>query len=221
MNTKTMTTLIILCTLVIGVVIGALGSGMWRQKRESKFERMMPRQRFLGAMERIIDPTDTQREAIDKILKKRSEQITAVNEEHQNQIFTIYDSLQSELSSVLTKEQLNRLEDRLAKGAKQYSNARIGRLAEMLQLDENQQNRIEEIMTKFEEQMPSNRRDFEGNRKQRREDMQKRFDNLQEEIEAVLTPEQIEQYREMRIQMRPPFGPPFDKPGRGRRFRKP
>lgn len=213
MNTKSKTTLIILGTLMIGIAMGALVSGTWRQQREHRFERMMPHQRFLQVMERIIQPTDEQREAIDQILEKRSEQISAIQEEHESEVRAILDSLRSDLASVLTEEQRTRLEDRLAKGDRRLIDIRAARLAEALRLDENQRKQIEEIFSAFAEQITPGRKNFKGNREERRQIIKNRFEKLQQEIEAVLTPEQREKYRNMRSDMRPPFGRPFRRPG--------
>jgi Spy/CpxP family protein refolding chaperone len=220
MKTKTKTTLIILGTFVIGIIIGALASGTWRQKREHRFERMMPHQRFLRVMERIIQPTDEQREAIDQILKKRSEQISAIQEEHESEVQAILDSLRSDLASVLTEEQRARLEKRLAKGDKKLLEIQVARLAEALQLDENQRRQIKKIFSKFAEQKGRRHKGFKGNREKRRQIMKDRFEKLQAEIEAVLTPEQREKYRKMRHEMHPAFARPFRGPKPGRHFRE-
>ena len=213
MTTKSKTTLIILGTLIIGIAIGALVSGTWRQQREHRFERMMSHQRFLHVMERIIQPTDEQREAIDQILEKRSEQISAIQEKHESEVRALLDSLRSDLASVLTEEQRTRLEDRFTKGDRRLIGMRAARLAEALRLDENQRKQIEEIFSTFAEQIAPGRKNFKGNREERRQIIKNRFEKLQQEIEAVLTPEQREKYRNMRFDMRPPFGRPFRRPG--------
>lgn len=209
MNTKSKTTLIILGTLIIGIIIGALVSGTLRQQRENRFERMMLHQRVRHVMERIIQPTVEQREVIDKILEKWSEKISAIQEEHESEMQAVLDSLRSELASVLTKEQRTRLEARLAKGDRRLIEMRVARLTEVLQLDENQRKQIEEIFSTFEDQIGPGRRDFKGNWEERRQIIKNRVQKLQQEIEAVLTPEQREKYRTMRYHMRPPLGGPF------------
>ncbi|MFQ5752289.1 MAG: hypothetical protein ACE5HI_09855, partial [bacterium] len=153
MNTKTKTTLIILGTLIIGIVLGVLGSGTWRQKKEHRIESMLAHQRFRNVMENIIQPTPEQRDAIDKILKKRSNQISAINAKHQNEVLTIVDSLRADLATVLTKEQQSHLEESLTKGAKQFIEMRVARLSEELQLDKYQQERIAKIMSEFRQQI--------------------------------------------------------------------
>jgi Spy/CpxP family protein refolding chaperone len=220
MKTRSKAVFIILGTLVVGIVIGALGSGTWRQKREHRHERMMPHQRFLHVMERIIQPTDEQREAIDQILEKRSEQISAIQEEHESEVRAILDSLRSDLASVLTQEQRERLEKRLARGAKKPIEMRVARLAEALQLDENQRRQVEEIFSKFAEQSGRGHKGRKGNREKRRQIMKDRFEKLQAEIEAVLTPEQREKYRKMRHDMGAPFMRPFRGPRPERHFRE-
>lgn len=213
MSTKSMTLLIILATLVIGIAIGALSTGALRQRREDRFDRMPPQRRFHKAMERIIQPTDEQREAIQKILKHRFDQLSAIRQEHENEIIAIYDSMRVDFESILTEEQRTRLEERLRKGPHDMMQARVDRLAEKLQLDASQKKRIEEIMSTLLALPSRQRREFKGDRRESRQSIRKRFKKLHEEIEKVLTPEQIEEYREMREFGHPPVAdPPFHRP---------
>ena len=54
MNTRTQTSLIVVSTLILGIVIGGLGTGVLQEKRVKQNFRMPPDQRFYEAMDRII-----------------------------------------------------------------------------------------------------------------------------------------------------------------------
>lgn len=224
MSTKSTTTLVVLGTLVIGIVIGVLLGGLLREKREQEIDRMLPQRRFQSAMENIIKPTAQQRRALHKILSKRFEQIAKIREQHQSEVFAIYDSLRSDVASILTDEQLQRLETNLARSSGQLVKIRVDRLTNELQLTEDQQKQIEKIMFAMERETHGGRPHFAGNWRDRKRTMNKRIEKLNEEIERVLTPEQKAKYRKMQKEMRPPFrhefGPPFE-PEPGPPFSKP
>lgn len=213
MKTKSKTAFIILGTFAIGMVIGVLISGTLRHQKEQKFERMPPGKRFFLFMERIIQPTEQQREQFDRIIAKRSEQISKLHEEHQNEMFALYDSMRTELQSILTEEQRSRLEERLARGTHKIAEMRLGRLTEELDLDERQQKQIKEILNQLEEPPPPPPDRFHRGPGEPGVRFRHRFLKLQEEIEQVLTPEQLEKYHKMRREL----GPLFDKT----RYRKP
>jgi Spy/CpxP family protein refolding chaperone len=223
MTTKSKTTFIILGTLIIGIVIGALASGMWREKRIKKFSRMRPQQQFVETIEEIIKPDDAQRKAIEKVLEKRFEHIAQIRERHESEMMAVFDSLRQELNSLLTEEQLKRLEENLEKSSHRFRDRRLDRLTDVLQLTEDQRRQIEEIFRR-------NGPDFRRFRKPpARDSIPGRFDfmeqrkKLEKEIEALLTPEQRKKYEEFRKEggypLKSRHRPGFGKPGLERMFK--
>jgi dGTP triphosphohydrolase len=167
-------------------------------------------------MERIIQPDDQQREILRKTLKKRFDQIAAIREKHMEEVFVIYDSLQQDMSTILTKEQIQRLDQHLVKAPQQIMEQRIEWLAEELQLDEDQVKKINAIMQKMAPQKSIFREwRMKGRRGKGRRMLHGGFDELHQEIESVLTPEQANKLREI-IKFKPgPFlhgPPPFEPP---------
>lgn len=222
MTTKSKTTFIILGTLIIGMVIGALSSGMWRQKRIEKFGRMRPQQQFIESIENIIKPDEAQRKAIEKVLEKRFEHIAQIRERHEQEMMAAFDSLKQELNSLLTEEQQKRLEENFEKSSHRFRDRRLDRLTDVLQLTPEQRKQIEAIFRqnapdfrRFRKQLPPdsipNRSDFMEQRKK-----------FEAEIEAVLTPEQRKKYEEFKqyqdFRFNRPSRPPFRKPGQKRDF---
>lgn len=211
MSTKATTTLVVLGTLVIGIVVGVLLGGLLRQEREREIERMLPQRLFQSAMESIIRPTEEQRQALDKIVSKRFEQIAKIREQYQTEVFALHDSLKSDLASVLSEDQLQRLEKHIARGSATLIKIRVDRLTHELQLSEEQQKKIEKIMVAMERKMLRGRHKPPGDSRGIKRMMIKRLDKLHAEIEQVLTPEQKEKYRALQKEM-PPVGPEFRPP---------
>lgn len=206
MNTKAKTSFILIGTLLIGIVIGALGSGVLREERARKFDLMRPESRFLYYMKSVIRPTPEQSQQFDKILGKYSKQISTIHEQHQEDILALYDSLHTELTAILTEEQRTRLQESLEKGHNRRIAMVMEHLSEELSLSESQSKEIENILL-ANKVFPKRGRVFLKKRREFREDIRARFEKAQREIEAVLTPEQIQKYRQMRMH-EPPFGPP-------------
>ncbi len=219
MTTKTKSTFILLGVLAMGVAIGALASGTLQQQRKHRFERMPPHERFFSFMERMVDPSEEQRNDVERIIETRSEQLRELHETHQTGVIAIYDSLRVDLQTLLTDEQKKRFEEQIVKGSHKIAESRIERLTEALDLNDEQQKRIEEIFAEFKNPPRPARKGSRGNWEDRREMMQNHFQEMHEEIEAVLTPEQKEMFGELRMQRRrrfdgPPGPPPFKRPGR-------
>jgi len=215
MTTKIKSTFILLGVLAMGVAIGALASGTLQQQRKHRFERMPPHERFFLFMERVIEPSEEQRDDVERIIETRSEQLRELHETHQTGVIAIYDSLRADLQTLLTDEQKKRFEEQIVKGSHKIAESRIERLTEALDLNDEQQKRIQEI-----KKLPRpERKGSRGNWEDRRKMLRNQFQEMHEEIEAVLTPEQKEKFGELRMQRRRPFDgppgpPPFKRPGR-------
>ncbi len=213
MTTKTKSTLILLGVLVIGVAIGALATGTLRKQRVRSFKRMPPHERFFSFMERTVEPSEEQRGDFERVIETRSKQLRELYETHQTGVIAIYDSLRADLQNILTDEQKQRFEELLVKGSHKIAESRIERLTEDLDLNKEQQKQIEEILARFKPLPRPERKDFREEWKGRRRMQKNRFEEIHGEIEAVLTTEQKEKYRRLRMGMRRPFsGPPGQPP---------
>ena len=212
MNTTTKTSFILIATLLIGVAIGALGSGLLREERTRTFDLMRPENRFLQYMKGVIRPTAEQSQKFDDILGKYSKQISNIHQQHQEEILSIYDSLHTELRALLNDEQRARLEQSLEKGHNRRIAMAVGHLTEELGLSEGQSKRIEEILL-TNDFAPERGRVLHGKRQEFRRELRARFEKMEKEISDILTPQQLTKYRDMRMRRRlfmrdePP--PPF------------
>jgi len=221
MTTKTKSAFILFGILAIGVAIGALARGTLRTQQAHRFERMPPHERFFSFMERVLEPSEEQRDEVERVIEARSEQLRELHETHQTGVIAIYDSLRVDLQNILTDEQKIRFEDQIAKGSHKIAESRIERLTEALDLNDEQQKRIGEIFAKLKNLPRPERKGSRGKWEDRRRMMRNQFQKVNEEIEAVLTPEQKEKFGELRMQRRRPFdgppGPPqFKRRSRGR-----
>ncbi len=106
MKTRYKSLILLLCTLIVGMVLGALihGTVMGNRIKRSalrlgQFEGMTRR------FERYIDLEPEQREAMEEIFKKHKANLDS----HRIQFFTLMDSLNKELEPILTDEQKEKL----------------------------------------------------------------------------------------------------------------
>jgi len=113
MNVQVKSSLIILATLFIGIIIGALGMNLFQNQRDINFERFRGRQAFMHLHEGILQPTnEAQRDTIHKILSQNLPKFREISLKHREEISAMIDSMQKQLAPILTKEQLERLNDR-------------------------------------------------------------------------------------------------------------
>ena len=110
MSIHVKSSLIILTTLLIGIIIGALGMNLFRNQRDIDFDRFRGRQAFMHLHEDIIQPTsEAQRDSIHKILSQSLPKFRELTLKHRQEISVLIDSMQKQLEPILTKEQLERL----------------------------------------------------------------------------------------------------------------
>jgi hypothetical protein len=107
---ETKTVLIVLSTLIIGVIIGALITGAFARHRIGRFMAMRDPGRLSMHVERIIDPDESQREAVREILHKHSERFLEIHSRFEGEMLALRDSLKKDLAPILTDEQRERLE---------------------------------------------------------------------------------------------------------------
>ncbi len=205
MTTKLKTTFILIGTLIIGIIIGALISGTLRQHKSDKIREMHAQDRFFRGMEQIIKPADEQREKIQKILEKGFQQLSEIKEKHHTEIAVLLDSLHQEMDKVLSKEQKERLERQIDKFSSRMIQSRIDRLAALLQLDDSQIRKIESIYNKYKKEFRNRfKKPFEGHFRYQK-DIKEFLEKSHQEVEAILTPEQRDKYNDIRLEMIPPF----------------
>jgi uncharacterized membrane-anchored protein YhcB (DUF1043 family) len=113
MNIKVKIALIIIVTLVIGIVLGAmLNRAIMRHRIQRAFADRNP-VGMVSFMERNIQPAEEQREQIRDILEKHRKKSAEMREKFMMDMKAEFESLEAELDPILTPEQKNRLKRRL------------------------------------------------------------------------------------------------------------
>jgi len=109
MNIKVKIALIIIITLIIGVVMGAmLNRALVRYKIQKTFAVRQPG-RFVYFMERIIQPEQEQRDQIRAILKKHAGRTEEMRGRFFSEMQAEKESLLKDLDPILTPKQMKRL----------------------------------------------------------------------------------------------------------------
>lgn len=109
MNKRLKYSLLLICTLFIGMIIGFLVSGRITKTRVDEMKSYYTNIGFNRQFMSIIKPTPEQREVIKPILEKYADynrDLMIENREGQKELFF---NLKNELETHLTEEQINRL----------------------------------------------------------------------------------------------------------------
>lgn len=218
MTQKAKTFFIISITFIIGILLGMSLSSTLHQRRLENIRRMSYQERFDELIRRIIKPTKEQQIILKEIIDQRSKQIDQLREQQHEDVMALFDSLRIELNSALTEEQRELLEQEMQKGLHRPFDWHLEKLTRELALTEKQKEKLRQVFLEFSQKHDFRRRpDFRGKRP-RREAFEKRMKSMQkleQEIEKILTPAQLEQFKNIK---RPfPFGgpgKPFGLPGK-------
>ncbi len=206
MSPKTKSLLMLAGTLVLGVLLGFSAGGPLREQRARRFMHTPPHKRFHRAMERILRPSEQQKAVIDTILTGHSAKMSSIREAFENEMFALLDSLRSDLATVLDEKQLERIDEHFRKGPEGAVSARVRQLTETLNLDDEQVEKVHEILMQMVPMHGYRRGKDPAERRGRGSGMREGFERIHREIEGVLTQEQRTQFREMRRDRAFPFG---------------
>ncbi|MFQ6038445.1 MAG: hypothetical protein ACE5LV_07495 [Candidatus Aminicenantales bacterium] len=110
MNIKIKTALIILVTLIIGIVIGAMLHRALLHRRINRAFVILNPNRFLIASERVIQPNPAQKKRIQEILEDHAERVEKIRRAFLKDMQASFEAMRQELDQELTPEQKRRLE---------------------------------------------------------------------------------------------------------------
>lgn len=112
MKTEAKTVLLLVGTLVLGMVIGFFGHGVFmRDQFKRQTRHMRTPDGFVHRFLSELNPTEEQREAIQEILKKHYEEMAAYREAFRPKM----EAMRKELDAILTDEQKKTLDEKLLK----------------------------------------------------------------------------------------------------------
>lgn len=116
MTPRTKSTLVLIATLVIGMVLGALLFGAVQRQRFRDALRLVRPGRFVASVEQVIQPVDEQqRQAVRQALEGFGDQMQRNRAEMTQRMRSGLDSLQSLLSPLLDEAQRARLREHLTR----------------------------------------------------------------------------------------------------------
>ncbi len=209
MMTKFKATLIIIATLIIGIVLGAVGRGALMKHHHQKLDSMERTELFLSRVNEVVNPDSSQKHKVEEIAKRTAQRIDILFDHHQAQMAVIVDSMKSELAAVLRPEQQQRL-DRELEFSQQSDSARgnLGasmafsyeyaeRLQRELDLDSAQTENLLLLIRESHDRImkqPKTGRDNSDAARKRKEAF---LEETNKKIEALLTARQKEQFRQL------------------------
>ncbi len=113
MQSKKKSISIIVSTLILGVILGGLASGIFMHHHRGRLMEMRHKSGFIREFERIVNPADEQQAAeIREILDEFHQEFRTLGDGHFEKIQALFDSLKNRLEPILTDEQRRRLDHR-------------------------------------------------------------------------------------------------------------
>jgi hypothetical protein len=113
MNIKAKTAIILLLTFTFGIIIGALLNRALLENRIRKTIRWRNPGGMINRYDRIIRPGSDQEKLIRGVLDKHAKHMAEMRGDFQKKMEAELESFRKEMASILTPEQMKRLEDRL------------------------------------------------------------------------------------------------------------
>lgn len=114
MSPRTKSILLLLATLVIGLLLGALANGYLVRQRLDRLGNLMTPDGFSARLEQVVKPTsEQQREALRKVLEGAAPKAIQIMRQSRQDMRALNDSVKAELEDILSGEQMARLEEHL------------------------------------------------------------------------------------------------------------
>ncbi|MBT8401612.1 MAG: hypothetical protein KJO98_14135 [Rhodothermia bacterium] len=114
MSPRTKSILLLLATLIIGLLLGALINGYFVRQRLDRLGSLMTRDGYSSRLIEVVNPSnEEQREALRSVLDGASPKAIEIMRESRQAMRALNDSVKAELEDILTEEQMARLEEHL------------------------------------------------------------------------------------------------------------
>ncbi|MEE4213592.1 MAG: hypothetical protein V2I34_00905 [Bacteroidales bacterium] len=104
-------TLLIIGTLLLGFAIGMLTSAQLRHKRMRPVRTFASEHYFREHLYRVIEPDSVQKAELDSIIDRYGDEFNEMNAEFWNGFESLMDRQWDEIKEILSREQLNKLEE--------------------------------------------------------------------------------------------------------------
>jgi Spy/CpxP family protein refolding chaperone len=159
---------------------------------------MSPERRFKEAIENIVEPTAEQRKQLTQIFEEHAQKMAKIQEEKESELFNVVDSLRLALNTILTEDQIKRFHKHMDQTRDRFMIMHLDRLQRAVDLTEEQYQKIKEIFEKYQQFLPDK---YPARRMgPPKPEMREMLRKLDKEIEAVLTPEQVEKYQKHKME---------------------
>ncbi|MFC2167201.1 hypothetical protein ACFLQZ_04480 [Acidobacteriota bacterium] len=195
MNVKIKTSLVIVFTLIVGMVIGALLNRALLQNRVRRVFSMRSPNAFTQSYLETIQPDADQ----EKILERNGQLFDEIRSKSRADLEAAISIMMSELKSELSPEQLKRLEDKSSRGqvpfGRHSAENELAYLSTELELTEDQTSKLEKILEDFMTQ-PRDKME-RGALKEMSSDFRQQREKREEDIKNILTEEQKKKYNEL------------------------
>lgn len=113
-NVRTKTVLVLIGTLVLGMVLGALLTGVLVRHRIHHLRQLRTPAGFTQEMMQAIEPTGPdQRESLRKALKSHVQRMREVRERYRNELRAEVDSMHAAAEKLLTPKQQERMREKM------------------------------------------------------------------------------------------------------------
>ncbi len=114
MSPRTKSILLLLTTLVIGLLLGALINGYFVRQRLDRLGSLMTRDGYSSRLVEVVNPTsEEQRQALRSVLEGAAPRAIQIMRQSREDMRALNDSVKSELEEILSQEQMARLEEHL------------------------------------------------------------------------------------------------------------
>lgn len=236
MNIKLKMTFIIIITLVIGIVIGALLNRTITQNRIKGILSRRDPGPFVASFEKIIEPDAAQRELIRDILDRHAKRISQIRAKSMEELKSSFESMMAELDSVLTPEQKKRLEKMRFPGIPPFRmpppfpmpppgkidiDEELSVLKERLSLSEDQAIQIKQVLVEVRDEFEM-MREKEVNPREVEQLMRELEERKDQAIENILNSDQKKLYEQIKKERpKKPGKEMHERPGIGREKRVP
>ncbi len=199
MKVKTKTTLIIVFTLITGMILGALLSRALLQNRVQRVFSMRSPNAFVQSYLETIKPDPGQEKQIKEILERNGQYMAEIRSKSREDLELAITAMTSELESVLTSEQIERLKSNSSRGRMPFGRRSPGDelvyLSTELELTNDQISQLKKIFEKF--RMQPLDKEQRGTLKENSSTNRSQMENREKEIKKILTEEQSKQFDEL------------------------
>jgi Spy/CpxP family protein refolding chaperone len=199
MNIKTKTTLVIVFTLITGILIGALLYRALLQNRVQHVFSMRNPNAFVQSYLETIKPNPGQEKQIKAILKRNGDQMAEIRSKSREDLEISMATMLSELESVLTPEQIQRIEEKPLGGRSRFgmrsSEEELAFLTQELSLTEEQTAQLKKILEEF--RMSPRDKKQQVTPMEMSQNFRQQREKREEEIKKILTDVQKKKYDDL------------------------